>query len=131
MKNDFELFKGKTMSSLFQDIYTNQNTKKKKISDLINEVKVLIKVSNDMMYIGPILSGLLETSVKNDEQLIKLAQIAQKVMNAENKNDGDDGFLTVAEKAQLLKDLKDTIVSDDAIADDIQDDIDTLKKLIK
>lgn len=117
MKNDFELFKGKLMSELFQDIYTNQNQKKRKIGDLINDVKVLIKKPEDTESVGRLLRDLLDTSVKNDEHLIKLAQVAQKIMSSDTKTDGDDGFLTAAEKQQLLSDAAQPAVTSDEISD--------------
>jgi len=42
MSTDFELFKGKSLSSLFEDIYNNQIQKKAKISELINELKKMM-----------------------------------------------------------------------------------------
>lgn len=122
MKNDFELFKGKTMSALFQDIYTNQNQKKRKISDLINDVKDLIKTPGDIGNVGMLLRDLLDTSVRNDEHLLKLAQVAQKIMSADNKTVGDEGFLSAAEKEQLLRDAVSPIVTDADIAE-LQEEI--------
>jgi lysophospholipase L1-like esterase len=133
MKNDFELFKGKSLSSLFQDIYVNQNQKKKRISELINDIRALVKTPHDMPSVGPVLSGLLETSVRNDEQLLKLAQIAQKIMMADNKSEGQDGFLSAAEKEQLLKDFQDIkssdITSDEV--DELQNELEELHNIIK
>lgn len=126
MSTDFELFKGKSLSGLFKDIYTNQVGKKQKISDLIDEVKLNVKSPGDMAVLGPILKDLIETSVKNDDQLIKLATIAQRIIASDKKSEGDDGYLTEKEKDQLLKELKETQLTVQT-TDDIDDAIEPLK----
>ena len=76
MSTDFELFPGKSLSDLFKDIYDNQQTKKVRISELIAEMKKVIRHAGDMATIGPIIKDLVDTSVKNDDALIKMAAIA-------------------------------------------------------
>lgn len=108
MSIDFELFPGKNLSGLFKDIYDNQQNKKQRISELIAEMRKLVRHAGDMAVIGPILKDLIDTSVKNDDSLIKMAAIAQRIIGAQNKADGDVGFLTDEEKNQLLSDLEKT-----------------------
>ena len=108
MSIDFELFPGKNLSGLFKDIYENQQNKKQRISELIAEMRKLVRHAGDMAVIGPILKDLIDTSVKNDDSLIKMAAIAQRIIGAQNKADGDAGFLTDEEKNQLLNDLEKT-----------------------
>jgi hypothetical protein len=121
--SDFELFPGKNLSGLFKDIYGNQQEKKAKIYELIESLNKLIRHSGDMALIGPIIKDLMDISVKNDESLIKMASIAQRIANSMQKNKGDDGFLSEAEKEQLLRDLENTI-NDVAInSDEKMDDI--------
>jgi hypothetical protein len=121
---DFELFKGKTLSNLFEDIYLNQINKKVKISTYIDELKNYIRHAGDVAVIGPIIKDLIDTSVKNDEQLVKLATIAQRIMISQNKGEGDSGFLTEAEKKQLLQQL-------DEVKGEVEDDILSVEKEIK
>ena len=130
MSAEFELFPGKNLSGLFQDIYTNQITKKERISQLIVDLKSKIKHNGDVAMIGPIIKDLIDTSVKNDDHLIKLATIAQRIMLANNKSSGDDGFLSEEEKAQLLNDLQETKEEIEKM-DDLVVEIDELKKKIK
>ena len=73
MSTDFELFPGKNLSDLFKDIYDNQQTKKLRISELIAELKKIIRHSSDMAVIAPIIRDLIDSSVKNDDSLIKMA----------------------------------------------------------
>jgi hypothetical protein len=130
MSAEFELFPGKNLSGLFQDIYTNQITKKEKISQLIVDLKSKIKHNGDVAMIGPIIKDLIDTSVKNDDHLIRLATIAQRIMLANNKGSGDDGFLSDEEKAQLLNDLQEAKEEVEKM-DDLVVEIDELKKKIK
>jgi hypothetical protein len=127
---DFELFPGKNLSGLFKDIYDNQINKKEKISQLIGDLKSKIKHNGDVALIGPIIKDLIDTSVKNDDHLVKLATIAQRIMLANNKSSGDDGFLSDEEKAQLLKDLEEAKEEIEKM-DDLVVEIDELKKKVK
>ncbi len=111
MSTDFELFKGKTLSDLFKDIYSNQVTKKNKISEQIEFVRGMIKNGGDLSAVGNILTDLIESSIKNDEQLVRLASVAQKIISSEMKGNTDTGLLSEDEKRQLLIDI-DTIFDD-------------------
>jgi hypothetical protein len=131
MAADYVLFDGKNLSSLFKDIYDNQVNKKKNISDMIENLRKLIKNVGEAAVIAPIIKDLIEISVKNDEQLVKLATIAQRLSLAESKNVGEDGWLSESEKKQLLQDMEEVV---DQIASkseerlsDIQIDIEEIK----
>jgi hypothetical protein len=131
MSQDFELFKGKTLSNIFEDIYFNQRNKKQKISEYIDDLMKMITHKNDAAVLAPIVKDLIETSVKNDEQLVKLATIAQRIIASENKSMGDDGFLSEAERKQLLSDLKETKKEIDNIDTEEMDSVvETVKRKV-
>jgi hypothetical protein len=109
MSSDYTIFDGKNLSSLFKDIYDNQVNKKKNISEMIESLRKLIKNVGEAAVIAPIIKDLIEISVKNDEQLIKLATIAQRLAIAETKNVGEDGWLSESEKKQLLQDMEEVV----------------------
>jgi hypothetical protein len=102
MSTDFELFKGKNLSDLFKDIYGNQVAKKKKISEQIDFVRSMIKTGGDLSAVGNILTDLIEASIKNDDQLVRLASVVQKLVTAEKKSESGGVLLTEEEKQQLL-----------------------------
>jgi hypothetical protein len=108
MSTEFELFPGKSLGGLFKDIYDNQQTKKLRISELIAEMKKSVRHAGDMAVIGPIIRDMVDSSIKNDDALIKMAAIAQRIIGSQHKAEGDSGFLTDEEKNQLLKDLEQT-----------------------
>jgi hypothetical protein len=109
MSTEFELFPGKSLSNIFQDIYSNQVNKKKNISELIESLRKLIKNVGEAAVIAPIVKDLIEVSVKNDDHLIKLATIGQRLALAAGKQSGQDGYLSESEKAQLLSELESTV----------------------
>jgi hypothetical protein len=131
MSTEFELFPGKSLGGLFKDIYDNQQHKKQRISELIAEMRKLVRHSQDMMAMGPIIRDLIDSSVRNDDALIKMAAIAQRIIGNNQKSEGDSGFLSNDEKEQLLKELDQTIseVSDehDIKLDDITNEVEELK----
>ncbi len=120
---EFELFPGKDLSGLFKDIYDNQTNKKARISELIADVRKIIRNSSDMAMLAPVITDLVKTSISNDDALIKLATIAQRIMASKDKGEGDVGFLTEKEKQQLLKDLESTAHKAQM---DLSDELDTM-----
>jgi hypothetical protein len=131
MANEFQLFDGKNLSSLFKDIYENQQAKKKNISEMIESLRKLIRNVGEATVLAPIIKDLIDSSIKNDDHLIKLANIAQRLASAEAKGIGEDGWLSETEKAQLLQDMEDTInevekKSDEKLGD-IQIEIEEIK----
>ena len=130
MSGDFELFPGKNLSGLFQEIYNNQVNKKQKISALIDELKKMVRHAGDMAVIGPLIRDLIESSLKNDDHLLKLATIAQRLIVAENKSIGEAGFLSEDEKQQLLSQLEETQKEIERV-DDLQFELDEIKKKVK
>ena len=104
MANDYEIFEGKTLSDVFKDIYDNSKTNKQQLEVLMKEVVGFIKDGDTAVQIIPMLKEYLEINVKNDEQLVKLATIVQRITAAEKRisDSGDEFGLTDAEKEQLM-----------------------------
>jgi len=134
MGAEFQLFDGKNLSSLFKDIYENQQNKKKNISEMIESLRKFIKNVGEATVLAPIIRDLIDTSVKNDDHLIKLATIAQRLAAAEAKGIGEDGWLSEHEKTQLLTELEDTVNELDKKNEeklvDIQIELDDIKSKI-
>ena len=99
------VFGGKKFSDILEEIYNNQKKKDKQISALISELKPLVNEIGDATLIVPLIKEYLEISVKNDEQLIKMATIIQRIAN-NNSTSTDGGFgISEEEKAQLLAEI--------------------------
>jgi hypothetical protein len=107
-----EIFKGKTLSDIMKEVYDNHKSKKRQIEILIEELKPLVTTITDATLLVPLIKEYLELGLKNDDQLVKLANLAQKLISLTSDGGGD--FMTEAEKDALLKDIKDTKFKDDA-----------------
>ena len=129
MSTDFELFPGKNLSGLFKDIYDNQVNKKQKISSLIDELRKMVRHAGDMAVVGPMIKDLIDSSVKNDDHLIKLATIAQRIVAADKKSEGEAGFLSAEERAQLLSEIEDVQMEVQRM-DGIENEVEELKQKI-
>ena len=100
---DNVIFGNKKFSDILSEIYDNQTEKKKQITGLISELKPLISDIGDATLIVPLIKEYLEIGVRNDEQLIKMATIVQRVVN--NSTSEDSSGITEAEKEELLAEL--------------------------
>lgn len=87
--SDIELFKGKNLSNLFEEIYSNSVSKREQIKDLIASLSPLIEGIGDATILVPLIKDYLDIGVKNDEQLVKLAQIVQRVSSDKKASSGD------------------------------------------
>ena len=92
MALDKEIFKGKTLSDLFSEIHDNSSNTRNQVKGLIGELKPLIENIGDATLIVPMIKEYMEIGVKNDEALIKLATIIQRIETAQSKGDGSDMF---------------------------------------
>jgi hypothetical protein len=88
---EFEIYKGKSFASLCKDIINNSEQKKDQLDILITDLKDMIKTVNDAVTIVPLLKEYFDVSVRNDEQLIKLAAIIQRLMSGKVGPDGEGG----------------------------------------
>jgi len=110
MAIDFEIFEGKTLSDVFKDIYDNSKRNKEQLEVLMKEVVGFIKDGDTAVQIIPMLKEYLEINVKNDEQLVKLATIVQRLAQASKQGDSEGEFgLTEKEKEQLMQNITDTV----------------------
>ena len=107
MAIDFEVFEGKSLSDIFKDIYDNSEKNKKQLEVLMKEVVGFIKDGDTAVQIIPMLKEYLEINVKNDEQLVKLATIVQRMATAKVNTGSDDEFgIRDKEKEQLLASIQ-------------------------
>lgn len=108
--NDFELFQGTSFSDLMKDVYHNSKKKSRQIDSLIQDLKPLIKNIGDATIIAPLLKDYLEVSVKNDDALVKLAAVVQRLVTANSKDDeGNEFGMTDDERKRLLEEAEEEI----------------------
>jgi hypothetical protein len=107
IQNEFEIFSNKKFSDLLKDIYDNSRKKDRQINLLISELKPLVKSTNDAAMVVPLIKEYLEVGVKNDEHLVKLAAIVQRMAINTASNSDSDFLISEDEKKQLLQALED------------------------
>lgn len=111
MSTDKEIFKGKSLSDLFSEIYDNSKETKGQIKGLIGELKPLIENIGDATLLVPMIKEYLEIGVKNDEHLIKLAQVIQRLEATTAKGGGEEFDLS---------ELQDLLEEQEQISDDVK-----------
>lgn len=104
---DFLLFDDIGFSDLMKDIYVTTKTKEIQIQNLVSQLQGLINSITDATIAVPLIKEYLEVSVRNDEQLVKLAAVIQRhvssLARASSAKGGDTLLLTEEEKLQLLE----------------------------
>ena len=110
MSSEYELFKGTNFSDLMRDIYHNSKKKSRQIDSLIKSLEPMIKNTGDATVIVPMIKDYLEVSVKNDDALVKLAAVVQRLVSATLKDDDGNEFgLTDDERQRLLAEAEEEI----------------------
>lgn len=110
MDKDTPLFGDTKFSDLMRNIYDNTKKKDAQISELISQLKPMIRNMTDATMMVPLIKEYLEVSIKNDDNLVKLTAIVQRLLIASSKgNNNDDGALTEEEKNQLLEAAQDLL----------------------
>ena len=127
MEKDFKIFDNKNFSDLSQEIYENSKLKKTQIDLLIQEVHGYIQGIEDIAIVGPVLKELFDVAVKNDDNLLKLATVIQRIMSKHQVTDDSDvSLLSEDEKEELMNSLEDAAASLQKKSDDI--DISEIKE---
>ncbi|MDB4571656.1 hypothetical protein N9Z72_00090 [Akkermansiaceae bacterium] len=94
------IFDDTSFSDLLKEIHGNQKKKAKQLASLIAELRPLVQSLGDATVVVPLIKEYMEISVKNDDQLIKMAAIVQR-LSTSSTSGGDGGLLTEDEMAQL------------------------------
>ena len=120
MEKDFNIFDDKNFSDLSRDIYENNKLKKTQIDLLIQEVHGYIQGIEDIAIVGPVLKELFDVAVKNDDNLLKLATVIQRIMSKHQTiDDSDIGLLSDEEKEELMASLEDAAITLQKKSDEI------------
>ena len=121
MSIKYEIFDGKTLSDIFKDIYSNTEKNKEQLEVLMKEVVGFIKDGDTAIQIIPMLKEYLEINVKNDDQLVKMTAVVQRIIAAESRGGSEEEFgLSDKEKEQLMGALEDAASDLQTRADEIE-----------
>ena len=90
MPNNFSetvLFGNTSLSDIFKQIHRNNKDTDKQISELIDAIKPLASSNaGSAVMLMPTVKDLIDVNVKNNEQLIKMAGIAQRASTTASSN---------------------------------------------
>jgi hypothetical protein len=101
---DFDVCEGKTFRDLCKDVVERSQSKKDQLDTLFSDIRGHIKNINDAQIFLPRIKELLDTGIKNDEQLIKLAAVLQRLQSTQlEASGGESGGLSDDEKTQLIE----------------------------
>jgi hypothetical protein len=113
------VFEDKKLEDLIKEVYNNHKDQDKTLKTEITRLLSMISSPGDAIVIIPMIKSLMDSSLKNDESLLKLVQVFQKSSESSKKDAEDDlGILTEKDVEQLFseiniikapKDKKDTI----------------------
>ena len=109
MKSSDEIFEGKSFQDLTRDIYENTTKRKVQIDLLISEIHGFITTIDDVVLVAPIIKEYMDVAVKNDEHLVKLAGVIQRILSKSTGGDEESMLLSESEKEELMTSLQETV----------------------
>ena len=107
-----EIFQGKKLSDLVKEIYEKHKEQDRSISREIIRLSELISSPGDAIIIVPLLKGFFDSSLKNDEVLVKILNLFQKASEKIQNSDSSTGLLSEKDLQQLFSEVNSVIVSD-------------------
>lgn len=95
------VFGKKTVSDILKEIYDNSRKKDSQINALIGELKPLVDSIGDATLVVPMIKEYIEVGVKNDEHLIKMVALVQRLEGGAKSAEAD--FFNPEELAKLME----------------------------
>jgi hypothetical protein len=104
--DDVTIFGNTSLSDLFKQIHKNNKDIDKQIGDFIDTMKPMATANaGSATMLMPTVKDLIDVNVKNNEQLIKMAAIAQRAVSSNNPS--ADSLIDMSEIEALLAEQKD------------------------
>lgn len=113
------IFEGKTLSDMFSDVYKTVGNKREQLNALIAKLIPLIRTPEDLVMVGPIIKDFFDATIKNDEHIVRLVQIAQRASSSATSGDDNQMALTQEEMAQLMKNIQGVVSEQEELDDTI------------
>ena len=102
MDKDSLLFDDKSFSDLMRDVYNNTKKKESQIKGLVDQLSGMVNTINEASMMVPLIKEYLEISVKNDDNLVRLTAIIQRLLVTGDRGKTEELGLSDAEREQLL-----------------------------
>lgn len=75
------IFKSKTFGKLLEEIHSNSRNTDKQVYQMIEQLNGYIESLGDAISLAPIIATYVKMAIDNNEHIIKLASIVQKVLD--------------------------------------------------
>lgn len=95
-----------TYEDLLRDVYENNAETRESIKTLVGELTNLIKTPSDAMMVMAHVTMMIDTRVKNDDLLVKIASILSRMIQKQTGKSDDDWGISEDEKRQLLQEAE-------------------------
>ena len=103
--DDVTVFGSTSLSDLFRQIHKNNKDIDKQIGDFIDTMKPMATANaGSATMLMPTVKDLIDVNVKNNEQLIKMAAIAQRAVAVSNNSNNE--LIDMSEIEALLAEQK-------------------------
>jgi len=103
--DDITIFGNTSLSDLFKQIHKNNKDIDKQIGEFIDTMKPMAtNNAGSAVMLMPTVKDLIDVNVKNNEQLIKMAAIAQR---ASSTSSSQESLIDMSEIEALLAEQKD------------------------
>lgn len=107
MELEKEIFKGKKLSDLVEEVYNKHKNQDTLIKQEISRLADMIESPGDAIVIVPLLKGYVDSSLKNDEVLMKILTLFQKAEEKKKEAAESSGVLTEKDIEQLFSEVTD------------------------
>ncbi len=102
MELDKEIFKGKKLADLVEEVYNKHKSQDSLIKQEISRLADMIESPGDAIVIVPLLKEFVNSSLKNDEVLMKILALFQKAEEKKKDASTDTSELLSEKELQQL-----------------------------
>jgi hypothetical protein len=89
--DDVTAFGGTSLGDILEEAHDRSKEQKELVERLIDQLSDFMEDEDDAVALVPLIKEYLEINVQNNEQLVKIAQVIQRMYNASIKQSGSDG----------------------------------------
>jgi hypothetical protein len=104
-------FGDKSLADVLEEIYDKSRDTSRTVNGLIDQLSEFMETKDQALVLVPLIKDYLDIDLKNDEKLVKIANVVQRVATASMSEDGgasgELGDAAKSELRQIAKDLND------------------------
>lgn len=106
MELEKEVFSGKKISDLIEEVYNKQKDQEESLKSEITRLTSFIEGPGDAIVMIPHIKDLFDTNVKNNEVLLKLLQLFKQASESKKSQDSDSDILSEKDIQQLFEEVQ-------------------------